>query len=146
MKKSFWTSLVLGMSAFCIEQVARAEFGAPQMLRLSCEREAQASGPVVVKSRRGEALEQFAASLTLMITPEGMATDAALVSQDLGECVAHPHFGARGPSFIPSHFRLSGYKCRAGQVDVSVWEHPIHRQPAGAVLQIGQEYWACRAQ
>jgi len=125
-------------------QDAKAEFGAPQILRLTCEREAQASGAIVLKSRTGADLLKFEASLTLVITPEGLATDAAIVSEDLGECVAHPHFGARGPSFMPSQFRLSGYKCRVGRVEVSVWEHPLHRQPAGAVLQIGREYWACR--
>lgn len=138
-----WATVILGSTMTA--RTAKAEFGAPQILRLTCEREAQASGAMVLKSRKGEDLLKFEASLTLMITPEGLATDAAIVSEDLGECVAHPHFGARGPSFMPSQFRLSGYKCRAGRVEVSVWEHPLHRQPAGAVLQIGQEYWACRS-
>ena len=149
MKKSFGSWIVLGTNlvfvSLLITDIARAEIGAPQLLDLTCEREAQASGPAQLKSRRGENLQSFSATLILSITPEGMATDAGLVSEDLGECVAHPHFGARGPSFMPSQFRLSGYKCRAGRVEVNVWEHPVRRQPAGAVLQVGQEYWTCQA-
>jgi hypothetical protein len=146
MKKSFLNCVMLSLTTLLLTPEATAEFGAPHLIRLNCERETQASGPLVLKSRGGDPLLQFAATLTLELTPEGMATDAAIVSTDLGECIANPHFGARGPSFMPSQFRLGGYKCRAGQVEVSVWEHPRSRQPAGAVLQVGKEYWACGAE